>query len=296
MLSDWDERQLSNAIDSVAHLDADWRASEGWTPALAAGALVMHIDVYLTRAKAGVMAPAQIECALRVLRRSDQLRVAADVQRRSSILIAWLLQILGNGDDLRAHIARWAHRFPDSTELLIARGVLEEAAARPPLGGRSGSAAIRGLQAAAGTYRRVLAIAPESVEAHLRLGYVLFQLERPDEARTELAAALKGARDTRLAYLAALFLGGLEEQENRLPRALELYRRAHAVAPPCQVAGVALCNALRLADRPAEAASLAHELARAGGSGCEDPWWFYQYGEAWRVETELETLRSRVRG
>jgi tetratricopeptide (TPR) repeat protein len=295
ILRRWDERQLSEAIDSVGSLDAEWRLSEGWTPALCASALVLHIDIYLTRAKAGTIAAPQMDYALRLLKRSPRLGVSEDVQRRSAVLIAWLLHIGGDVENLRPHITRSVDRFPDSPELLMALGVLQEAAALPPLGGRPGLAAISGLEAAAHTYRRVLAIAPGSVEAQLRLGYALLQLGRTDDARTALTSALQGASESRLAYLAALFLGRLEESKDRLPQALSRYRQARATAPKCQVAGFALCNALRLADQPAAAADLARELAETGGSGCEDPWWTYQYGEAWRLEAELEALRLRVR-
>ena len=64
-------------------------------------------------------------------------------------------------------------------------------------------------------FRKVLRLSPGRAEAHLRLGHVLYLLDRSAEARREFDAVLGANPETGdrfSAYLAALFLGRLEEE------------------------------------------------------------------------------------
>ena len=71
--------------------------------------------------------------------------------------------------------------------------------------------------------------------------------------------------------------------------------QAREIGPDCQIAGVALSAALLQIGRRGEAQDVAQALARTGPSTCEDPWWSYHYGQAWRLELELAALREAVR-
>jgi hypothetical protein len=85
----------------------------------------------------------------------------------------------------------------------------------------------------------------------------------------------------------------VNEADGRMEDAIVNYRTAREVAASCQVAGFALSNALRVADRLDEAAEVARAVASAGPEACEDPWW--SYGEAWQLYGELAALRRAVR-
>ena len=57
---------------------------------------------------------------------------------------------------------------------------------------------------------------------------------------------------------------------------------------------IALSHALYRAGDRASAATIAREAGRTG-TRCEDPWWSYDYGQAWRIDETIETLRLAVK-
>ena len=136
---------------------------------------------------------------------------------------------------------------------------------------------------------------PALTEARVRLGYVLLRLNRLDEARHALATALSTASTSRAIYLGTLFLGAVHEASGNTDQAVATYRRARDAAPGCQVAAIGLANALRLTGQYEGAAEAARTAAMAGPSACEDPWWSYDYGQAWQLDETIERLRRTVR-
>ena len=158
---------------------------------------------------------------------------------------------------------------------------------------------MKGLKEAEVQYRRALTVDPALTEARVRLGYVLLRLNRLDEARHELATALSTALSTasasRAIYLGALFLGAVHEASGNTDQAVATYRRARDAAPGCQVAAIGLANALRLTGQYEGAAEAARTAAMAGASACDDPWWSYDYGQAWQLDETIEQLRRAVR-
>lgn len=99
---------------------------------------------------------------------------------------------------------------------------------------------------AIGTLRRVLELEPSLVEARVRVGRVLWQLDRWDEAERELrrafsdATALPATGNDEWAYLAGMFLGQLLEERRRLVDAHEAYAHALAAYPDGQVVSLRL--------------------------------------------------------
>lgn len=92
-------------------------------------------------------------------------------------------------------------------------------------------------------FRRVLEQEPRRAEARLRLGRVLYLLDRTDEARPELERALADARETDnvfSGYLAALFLGQLHEDADRVAEATDQYETALSIYPDGGTARLAL--------------------------------------------------------
>ncbi|MEZ5317911.1 MAG: hypothetical protein R2752_10970 [Vicinamibacterales bacterium] len=150
--------------------------------------------------------------------------------------------------------------------------------------------------------RKALDADPSLVEARVRLGHVLYQLDRTGDARAELADAIARARDAERpdqAYLAHLFLARIAEEAGRADEALAAYDAAIAVAPHHPAASLAAARLRAGAGDLATAVTLAAApLTSPGddGFGDLDPWTLYPYG-SWGSDrpAALARLREAVR-
>ncbi len=98
--------------------------------------------------------------------------------------------------------------------------------------------------------RKALAADPELVEASLRLGRVLTQLQRHDEALPHLRKAIASATDPASPTYAHLFMGDATQALGQLDEARRQYENAIAIFPDSQAARLALGFVLRsLGDR-----------------------------------------------
>jgi tetratricopeptide (TPR) repeat protein len=159
------------------------------------------------------------------------------------------------------YLARALALYPGNPELRLLAGTAEEMRASPRTSNVSGGARRRALDQAEKEYRAVIAVEPDRGEARLRLGHVLQQRGAFAEARA-LLTPLTDARDSRIAYLALLFLGGVEDHEHHDDQALALYLRAVS-------------------------------RMSAGPGNDFDPWWTYAFGEYWRVDLLLSAIRGK---
>jgi tetratricopeptide (TPR) repeat protein len=150
-------------------------------------------------------------------------------------------------------------------------------------------------EAALGHYARASRIAPARQDIRLRLGWVLFLLDRRDEARAALEQAHERAEAPSVRYLAALFLGRVDETSSRLDDAVTWYLRACAIDPDGHVARLALSHALGQEGLIDESrADILRALGPPGPSGDEDPWSEYPVGN-WRAgKALLDQLREHV--
>jgi tetratricopeptide (TPR) repeat protein len=135
----------------------------------------------------------------------------------------------------------------------------------------------RELALAEQSFRRAIALNQDDAEARLRLGRVLAQQQRHDEALVELGAAGALARDAIQQYFVHLFAGQAAAELGQLDRASASFKRAATLYPDAQSPMVALSElAVRRGDRAAAAAALQGLLMvspdRSPGS---DPWWAY---------------------
>jgi tetratricopeptide (TPR) repeat protein len=256
-------------------------------------ALVMHLDRYVDGARHGLLMPWHLDCALLLFDAYAPLDDQA-VHLRSSYVIAWLLQVAGQFEQLQSHLDSALKAYPRAIELHVARGVLAEAEESPRYASGNRSS-FGGLEAAEAAYRAGLAIDPGAVAARLRLGYVLLRAKKVSTARAELTSALSTATSPRDMYLAALFLGSVHETSDDLPNAVLAYERAAAALPGCQVASIALGNAQGLVGRLDASRDIVAKAGDIGPEACEDPWWSYDYGQAWQIEDSLQELRRLVR-
>lgn len=169
--------------------------------------------------------------------------------------------------------AMWAHcfgeaagwsrsgqkHFPKDPSLLLADGVAAEARAyftmapAPPTMGLS-PATLRKREAlrvqlrdlrekARRAFEDALSVDPNLVEARLRLGRVLWFLDRPGPARAALEAVLAKPAEAPDQYLAHLFLGRILEDQEEIAAAEEHYRVALSMQPLSEIAAVALSHA-----------------------------------------------------
>ncbi len=141
--------------------------------------------------------------------------------------------------------------------------------------------------------RRALAAEARFVEANLRLGRVLTQLERHEEALNHLNAAIRDSQDRTITYYAHLFSGDGWLALSRPVDARSSYRGALEIYPNAQAARLGLGAALRtLGDRQAAVEAVAPALTRPVVDRESDPWWDYYLGDAANIATLLAELRA----
>jgi tetratricopeptide (TPR) repeat protein len=193
--------------------------------------------------------------------------------------------------------------YPTAGELLLARGsimetqstAVEEVSLADVIS-RSGSRQIpdrRHLLARAESYyRRALAADPSLDEARTRLGRVLAQLGRREQAAAELEAVIAAAGVTnRTCYLAQLFLGALRESEGKLREAQAAYQAAINLEPKAQTGYLALSHARHGGgETAASLAPLRTAIGLAGSRQEWDPWWAYPWGQPYDLENLVEAL------
>jgi tetratricopeptide (TPR) repeat protein len=149
--------------------------------------------------------------------------------------------------------------------------------------------------------RRALAVDPTLFEARLRLGHVLYQLDQRAEARRELERALADARNARhdlAAYMAALFLGQLDQEAGRVDAARASYELAISIYPNGQPAYLALGHLVVASGRPDEGWAIARRVFGDGASRTNRdlrPWNWYRDITASELETWLLRMRTQVR-
>lgn len=243
--------------------------------------------------------PTQIGADPRLARR-------AQASQLITLLSVWLLQLRGDLAQIQAPLARAQQRFPQDPMVALALGSLHEAHAAPDAlveasVGRQGNLekwrqeerAFR-LEQALAAYRQAVALDPTLAEAHLRLGHVLLLTGRAEEADASFARASAETGDKRWRYLAEMLRADAADARGDRAAARQRYEAALAAWPEAQSPVLALSRIDASAGEWTEAqARLAALVPRTGGRA-EDPWWAYGFGQAWRIDAGLTTLRRLV--
>jgi tetratricopeptide (TPR) repeat protein len=198
-------------------------------------------------------------------------------------------------------VERWTREglkwFPKDAELLLIQGTASETSATlSPLPGGFGVDQRRiALTKAARDLEAAVALDPDLHEARVRLGRVLWKLEKPAEARVALATALERAKDPWVLYLAHLFLARVLEDGKDLPGAVEHYRAALAIDPRAQAAAVGLSEVLLLQGEEGESREVMNEAMRhAPRAQPRDPYLSFHLGRANLAEEMLDALRQET--
>jgi tetratricopeptide (TPR) repeat protein len=236
----------------------------------------------------------------------SQIARRAQASQLVTLLSIWLLQLRGDLAKIDAPLVKAQGRFPQDPFVALALGSLHEAHAAPHAlveasVGRQGNLekwrqeerAFR-LEQALAAYRQAISLDPTLAEAHLRLGHVLQLLGKSDEADAAFARASDATGDRRWRYLAEMLRADGADAGGDRAAARQRYQAALEAWPEAQSPVLALSRLEASAgDWPAAQARLAAFAPTAGGRS-EDPWWAYGFGQAWRIDAGLATLRRLV--
>jgi tetratricopeptide (TPR) repeat protein len=209
----------------------------------------------------------------------------------------------------RAYLAEARELFPKDPQVLLVSGSDHEMVSHVSAGylrrfSANGQGASESrinpekeLEEAEKYLKQAAALAPDLVEARLRLGRVLMRRGDLDGAARELRSALEHtAQDPagydQVRYLAWMFLGLVDVDRGNLESAERSYVEALRLFPNAQAIKVAMSELAYLKGRDADAAaqvvSMLESFAR------QDPWWTYLLGDAWHFEARLVDLRAQA--
>lgn len=142
-------------------------------------------------------------------------------------------------------------------------------------------------------YRQALRLDGSMMAARLRLGRVLFLLDRQADARAQLEAAVQDAVAPGDRYLARLFLAEVYLQAGDIDAAHRLLTEVVTTMPDRQTAWLALAALEERAGRHARARAVVHEGLARRSEPPADEWWDYRNGAL--DEAALIWLRAHVR-
>jgi tetratricopeptide (TPR) repeat protein len=213
----------------------------------------------------------------------------------------------GHFGEADAHLERAAQVFPSSPDVCLDNAYLREKFASPEIQAAVQDFKMQGvtlnvlsvrteLARAERFFRQTLALDPARLEARIRLGRVLGDLGRHQEAAAELREALAAHPDGASRYFAELFLGREQETTGDRDNARAHFQAAAELFPDAQSPYLALSQLARQSgDRAAALRALrrmtalpADELARL------DPWWAYYTYHADDVGELIDAVRARA--
>ena len=215
-----------------------------------------------------------------------------------------------NRADAIRHFERARRVVPDDPGVLFGEACLQETLGSPDiqnfarLAKLPGGLVLIGIEAPRDHFRRAetllkraLASQPDFVEARLRLGHVLVELNEHQAALPHLSQVILGANDPVLLYYAHLFAGDAAFALDRLPESRASYERAIESHPESQAARLGLAAALRAGGNREAAldSALATLTIEPGNRDSDhDPWWEYYNGDAANVERLIKELRAPI--
>jgi tetratricopeptide (TPR) repeat protein len=305
-----EDRSARQVVEQLCHnLETKGDLSAPWTLVDVEAAAVFHSELAIQ----GILDSAlQPRLQLELARRLAEVTIAGgrqvpalgrDFRRRWHLLVAWRAHGLLEMDDAAAELEKLRRSFGVDAELLLTAGSLSETLAWPALA-NSLPAGVVGprqplsrrfyLKDAEAKYRRAVALAPELGEARLRLGRVLYDQGRYDDAVSALEPALTSPHDTWIRYLGHLFAGAACERSGRVADATAHYRTSMEIRPEAQTAAVALSFLLRQQGESGTAREALSPLMSAVKEQGQDPWWDYYYGQWRHVPVALLAMRHEV--
>ena len=219
---------------------------------------------------------------------------------------AYLLR-QGHFAEVHVHLDIARQLFPTSADVFLDSAYLREKFASPEIQAAVQDLKSRGttlnvdsdrteLARAEGFFRQVLSLDPARVEARVRLGHVLGELGRHQEAAAELRQAIAAGPKGALRYFAELFVGREEELLGDRDAARAHFQEAAIRFPDAQSPHLALSRLARQSgDRAAALRALEHVTSLpADESYRADPWWVYFMYHADDVDELIDQARARA--
>ena len=211
----------------------------------------------------------------------------------------------GNYAEALPHLSHGLSLFPGDAQLLLASGCLYEVLGSPRI-----QTLVRRVQSAGGQVaiedertnltraerllRQALAVDKNHTEARIRLGRVLGEQGKIQEAAILLRPRAAGRDSPLLSYYRALFLGHVEDESGDSSAAAAAYREASEWFPQAQSPRLSLALlAVRTGDRDALTTTLALLRARVSNASTkDDPWWVYDMCEGRDADALTTELRQ----
>ena len=303
---------LQQAIVALSRGAERGRLPDPWSPANLEAAVVLHSDLAALAAldsrldRAKQLATARRLVAMGSSRQKGAgrgLALSNEFVRRWHLVLARQAQGVLDLDAVADEVEKLKRDFAVSADILLTAGTLSETLAWPALDdslprplavSRHGRKRAALLGDAEDQFRRALALDSHADEARLRLGRVLCDQGRHEEALPALQLVLKQSEDSWVLYLCRLFAGAACERLNRLDEAEALYRQATELRPEAQSAMVALSFVRQRAGRIRGATDALLPLAEPAVRAAEDPWWEYYFGQWRHVSAALAEMRKAV--
>ncbi len=304
LLANRSPESLRRALDDLLIYNDDWR--------VAGGAAMLHTELVLqSRAVTKSDISLHMSVALKIVENARLSRTPpdralaqtiAEFRERWYSLAATVFLSATDPENASQFVSRGLSVFKKSARLHMLAGVVDEMRAhlryadlhdRSIISAMRPSPARQDLLTAIGEYRTALETEPSLAEARLRLGRTLALTNRVEPAREALQTAASTPDNTRVAYLAQLFLGALSSFERDYTSARQAFQAALAIAPMCQTPYIALAFVERMTGHDEAAHALFERFADWQSAPLEsDPWWAYQNGGL--DDDSLVWLRAKV--
>lgn len=297
LLDQYEAGKTEEAVQALAVHETAWvttsvaaaaREARTWPPRRVRAAVLLHTDAVVD----GWVPPSRVSAHLEAARRMADLQkgavVGRDFRRDWLLVVTWFLHSEADLASARPWVDLLLADYPTDGDALVSAGAYYEAAAwndgRPDL-----------LTTAVALYRRTPADSPAFDQARVRLGRASLELHRPAEALRALEPVRAGSGDDAWRYLAWLFSAAADASARRFAAAATAYEQASDLRPSCQTPLIGLAAVRRAEGRTSDATALVERLTTMDISHCDDPWWYYRFGQtAERRARLLLSMRTAV--
>jgi tetratricopeptide (TPR) repeat protein len=313
-IENWNRRAFRDLRDQLSRLRKSLEGPsqlilDTWGRADIEGLAMLHTEAAIRSSSLSTKETSHANWAKQLLDLFEGLGVDQSFRRRWHVAWGAHLQATLRLQELADHVDEALRKWQDDPDLLTMAGSVYESSAQRSVMLRTGSDYVpmqlqrrerpnpdRTRALAERYYRQALDVQPELFDASLRLGRILLETSRSDEALAQLTHAATRATSSKERYLARLFLGRAYVRTQRWQEAIAAYTDADSLLPQCQTAALALSHAyLRQGNKEQAQAQVTIALDRSKQGRCEDPWWEYEFGYGRRADALLEELRQKLR-
>jgi hypothetical protein len=296
-VTSWPGERLVRTARRLRSRDPAVKQIDPWDIAELDAASLLHLEVAVAHPGQRGTEALHLQIVredLRTLRRLDPFSpLTADLHLALALYLQGQLRL----EDLESFFGEIGTTLASHGRLLLAQATLHEVLASrrlaPARSARLAPGAEESLETAERVLREALAAAPRLSEARLRLGHVVVQRGRIDEGLALLHTARQESEEPTDRYFAELFTGQAQVLAGRTDLAERAFEAALAECPCGQAAAVARAHLAFRERRYDEVRDLVAAALRPA-DGCDDPWAFYDYGQANRLGELIGALRRDV--